>query len=72
MIAPPRGIKQQVFGGVLFCLGVITALLARVIGFELDIFYVAISVVGVCLFLYGAMQRNRSESKCARLHLKRE
>lgn len=56
---PPRGIKKQVLGGVLFCLGVITALLARTIGFELDVFYVAISIIGAGLFLYGAIQRNQ-------------
>lgn len=61
MIAPPKGIKKQVLGGVLVCLGAITALLSRIIGFELDIFYVLISVIGVGLFLYGTMQKNRRE-----------
>ena len=61
MIAPPRGIKKQVLGGVLVCLGAITALLSRIIGFELDVFYVLISVIGVALFLYGTMQKNRHE-----------
>jgi len=61
VIAPHRGIKKQVFGGVLVCLGAVTALLARVVGFELDIFYVVIGFVGVCLFLYGTVQRNRHE-----------
>lgn len=61
MIAPPRGIKKQVFGGVLVCLGAVTALLAEAIGFELDIFYVVISFVGIGLFLYGAMQKSRHE-----------
>lgn len=55
---PARGIKKQVFGGVLFCLGVMTALLARTIGFELDVFYIVISIIGACLFLYGAIQKN--------------
>ena len=50
---------MQVFGGVLFCLGVMTALLARTIGFELDIFYVIIGISGAGLFLYGAMRKNR-------------
>lgn len=55
MIArPPKGIKMQVLGGALFCLGVMTALLSRTIGFELDIFYVVIGIVGIGLFLYGA------------------
>ena len=61
MIAPPRGIKKQVLGGVLVCLGAITALLSRIIGFELDIFYVVISLIGVGLFLYGTLQKNRHE-----------
>ena len=49
---------MQVLGSVLFCLGVMTALLARAIGFELDMFYVAIGIAGACLFLYGAIQKN--------------
>lgn len=61
MIAPPRGIKKQVFGGVLVCLGAVTALLAEAVGFELDIFYVVISFVGIGLFLYGTMQKNQHE-----------
>ena len=61
MIAPPKGIKKQVLGGVLVCLGAITALLSRIIGFELDVFYVLISVIGVFLFLYGPLQKNRHE-----------
>jgi len=59
--AAPRGIKKQVLGGVLVCLGAITALLSRVIGFELDVFYFLISVIGVGLFLYGAIQKNQHE-----------
>ncbi|MFA7238581.1 MAG: hypothetical protein WC091_00605 [Sulfuricellaceae bacterium] len=61
MIAPPKGIKKQVLGGMLACLGAVTALLARVIGFELDIFYVIISAIGVGLFLYGTVQKNQQE-----------
>ena len=56
---PPKGIKKQVLGGALFCLGAMTALLAKTIGFELDIFYVVISIIGACLFLYGAIQKNQ-------------
>ena len=52
-----KGIKKQVLGIVLFGLGTITILLSRTIGFELDIFYVVISVVGVGLFLYGYAQK---------------
>ena len=57
MIMPNKGIKKQVLGGMLFCLGIMTALLARAIGFELDIFYVVVSIVGAGLFLYGTMQK---------------
>ncbi len=59
MIPAPKGIKEQVFGGVLFSLGAITALLSRTVGFELDMFYVAISILGACLFLHGAMQKKQ-------------
>ena len=69
MIAPLNGIKKQVLGGMLVCLGAMTALLARVIGFELDIFYVVISVIGACLFLYGTLQKNRSESMTRRISI---
>ncbi len=55
-----RGIKIQVFGGALFCLGAVTALLSRAIGFELDIFYVIIGIAGICLFVYGSTQRSRA------------
>ena len=50
---------MQVLGGALFCLGVMTALLAGTIGFELDVFYVVISIVGAGLFLFGAIQRRQ-------------
>jgi len=56
---PAKGIKKQVFGGVLFCLGAMTVLLARTIGFELDIFYIVITMIGACLFLYGTIQKNQ-------------
>lgn len=59
MTAPPKGIKKQVLGGMLVCLGAVTALLARIIGFELDIFYIVISIIGVGLFLYGTLQKNQ-------------
>lgn len=54
-----KGIKKQVLGGVLFCLGAMTVLLSRVIGFELDIFYIVIIIIGACLFLYGVMQTKK-------------
>ena len=53
---PPAGIKKQVLGLVLLGLGLVTALLARTIGFELDSFYIVISVIGLCLFIYGRRQ----------------
>lgn len=61
MTTPANGIKKQVLGGMLVCLGAVTALLARILGFELDIFYVVISVIGVCLLLYGAIQKKQQE-----------
>ncbi len=42
---------------MLVSLAGITAILAHVIGFELDIFYVVIGATGVGLFLYGAIKR---------------
>ncbi|MDQ6982882.1 MAG: cytochrome c biogenesis protein ResB [Mariprofundus sp.] len=54
-----RGVKQQAFGVVLVSLGVITALLSKVLGFELDVFYIVIGIIGVCLFLYGLAHKNR-------------
>ena len=69
MIAPLKGIKKQVLGGMLVCLGAMTALLAGVIGFELDIFYIVISVIGACLFLYCTLQKNRSESMTRRISI---
>ena len=59
MIMPPKGIKKQVLGGMLFCLGAMTVLLARTMGFELDIFYVVISIIGAGLFLYGTLQKKQ-------------
>jgi threonine/homoserine/homoserine lactone efflux protein len=55
----PKGIKIQVFGAMLVCLGAMTALLAGAIGFELDIFYVAISIAGAVLFVYGALKKKQ-------------
>ncbi len=52
-----KGLKKQVLGGVLIGLGAITTLLSRVIGFELDIFYLVISIVGAGLVLIGSLQK---------------
>lgn len=52
-----KGMKLKVFGVVLVCLGAITALLARTVGFELNIFYVVISAVGACAFVYGSLYK---------------
>jgi hypothetical protein len=60
MTAQPKGLKIQVFGCVLLLMGAVTALLARVIGFELDPFYIVIGVIGVLLFLYGTLQNHTS------------
>ena len=66
MITPAKGMKKQVLGGMLVCLGAITALLARTIGFELDNFYVVISIIGGCLFLYGTIQKNQHKVSAQR------
>ena len=58
----PRGFKIQAFGAMLVGLGAITALLARVIGFELDGFYVFIGIIGAILFIYGMLQGKRDSS----------
>ncbi len=55
-----KRLKKQVFGGVLIGLGVINAILARIIGFELDIFYVILGSIGVFIFLYGSIHNNTS------------
>ena len=52
-----KGLKKQVLGVVLISLGAITTLLSRVVGFELDIFYLVISVVGAGLVLIGSLQK---------------
>lgn len=58
MTTPLKGIKMQVFGAMLVCLGAMTALLSRMMGFELDVFYVAIIFAGAGLFVYGVLQKN--------------
>jgi len=57
----PRGVKKQAFGIVLVSLGIITALLSKVLGFELDIFYIVITVFGICLFAYGFIEKNKTQ-----------
>ena len=52
-----KAIRKQIFGCMLLGLASVTAILAQVIGFELDIFYVVIGATGVGLFLYGAIER---------------
>ncbi|NOR73177.1 MAG: hypothetical protein GQ467_04830 [Mariprofundaceae bacterium] len=56
-LMPHKGMKMKVFGVVLVCLGAITALLAKTIGFELNIFYIVISAVGACIFVYGSLHK---------------
>jgi hypothetical protein len=57
---PSKGLRLQVLGAMLIGLGVITALLSRIIGFELAIFYPVISILGVGLFAYGHITRKNS------------
>jgi hypothetical protein len=52
-----KAIRTQIFGCMLVGLASITAILARVVGFELDIFYVVIAATGAGLFLYGTIKR---------------
>jgi len=47
--------KMRIFGIVLLCLGAVTALLARTIGFELNVFYIVIAAAGAFLFAYGSI-----------------
>lgn len=56
-MAAGKGLKKQVLGGVLVGLGAITTLLSRIIGFELDVFYLVISAVGAGLILAGVLQK---------------
>ncbi len=53
-----RAMRKRIFGCMLLGLGGITAILARLIGFELDAFYVVISITGAGLFLYGTFQQH--------------
>ena len=52
-----KALRKQIFGCMLLGLASITAILARVVGFELDIFYVVIAATGAGLFLYGTIKR---------------
>ena len=56
-MAAGKGLKKQVLGGVLVSLGAITTLLSRIIGFELDVFYLVISAIGAGLILAGVLQK---------------
>ena len=49
--------RKQIFGCMLVGLGSITAILSRIIGFELDAFYIVISIAGASLFLYGTFRK---------------
>lgn len=57
MTEAPKGTKQLVLGGVLAGLGLLTVLLSRTLGFELDSFYGAIGIIGIGLFLIGAVRK---------------
>ncbi len=54
---PHAGSKIQIFGAVLVCLGATTVLLARTIGFDPDMFYVAFGLTGTALLVDGAAQQ---------------
>lgn len=62
MTEAPKGTKQLVMGGVLVGLSLLTVLLSRMLGFELDPFYGAIGILGAGFFLVGAV-RTRSGDK---------
>ena len=57
MTEVPKGTKQLVLGGVLAGLVLLTVLLSRALGFELDPFYGVIGVAGVALILFGAVRK---------------
>lgn len=57
MTEAPKGTKQLVMGGVLVGLSLLTVLLSRMLGFELDLFYGAIGILGAGLFLIGAVRK---------------
>jgi len=61
----PKGTKQLVMGGVLVGLGLLTALLSRMLGFELDPFYGAIGILGTVFFLIGAVRKESGEKRHA-------
>ncbi len=56
--ARAKAMRKQIFGCMLVGLGSITAILSRIIGFELDAFYIVISIAGASLFLYGTFQKH--------------
>ena len=58
--ATQQGFKKQVFGCVLFVIGVINTVMDRIAGIELDLFYIFLGAVGVCLFVYGTIRKKAS------------
>ncbi len=56
--ARARAMRKQVFGCMLLGLASITAILSRIVGFELDVFYVVIGIIGAGLLLHGTFQKN--------------
>lgn len=52
--------KKQVFGCVLFIIGVINTVMDTIAGIDLDFFYIFLGVAGACLFLYGTMRNKLS------------
>ncbi len=59
--ARARAMRKQVFGCMLLGLASITAILSRIVGFELDVFYVVIGIIGAGLLLHGTLQKHGAE-----------
>ena len=57
-VVRPKAMRKRIFGYMLLGLGIITTVSARVFGFELDAFYVVISIAGASLILYGTFQKH--------------
>ncbi len=60
-VARARAMRKQIFGCMLVGLGSITAILSRIVGFELDFFYVVIGIIGAGLLLHGTLQKHGAE-----------
>jgi len=68
----PKGMKMRIFGIVLLCLSAVTALLARTVGFELNVFYIVIAAAGACMFAYGSiLARTKQDNSEPRMNANR-